>query len=169
MDADAPMIDRPDPQATERLLLDCVRATPDRDRIRATLDRPDFEWAAFWRLAAAQHVQPLVARTLADATDLGAEHISPYQLTIEPEVAFGRAVRRGLFTPPDEDAGTALYDTTGEVLEAAELPGREDVGALRLRLVATKNRPCNEYPLKQGDQYAEGVILDFDYWTLLPR
>ena len=65
-------------------------------------------------------------------------------------------------------AGDTVY-AWSEVLEAAELPGREDVGALRLRLVATKNLPCNEHPLKQGDQDAEGVILDFDYWALLPR
>jgi oxygen-independent coproporphyrinogen-3 oxidase len=57
-------------------------------------------------------------RTLADAAGLGAEHISPYQLTIEPEVPFGRAVRRGLFTPADEDAAAGLYEATAEALEA---------------------------------------------------
>jgi oxygen-independent coproporphyrinogen-3 oxidase len=57
-------------------------------------------------------------RALADAADLGAEHISPYQLTIEPEVPFGRAVRRGLFKPADEDEAAALYEATGEALEA---------------------------------------------------
>ncbi|MCV9936469.1 MaoC family dehydratase [Boseaceae bacterium BT-24-1] len=65
-------------------------------------------------------------------------------------------------------AGDTVF-AWSEVLEAAEVPGREDVGALRLRLVATKNLPCNEYPLKHTDQYADGVILDFDYWALLPR
>jgi 2-methylfumaryl-CoA hydratase len=65
-------------------------------------------------------------------------------------------------------AGDTVF-AWSEVLEAAELPGREDVGALRLRLVATKNLPCNEHPLKHVDQYADGVILDFDYWALLPR
>ncbi len=65
-------------------------------------------------------------------------------------------------------AGDTVY-AWSEVLNVAELPGRADVGALRLRLVATKNLPCNEYPLKHVDQYADGVILDFDYWALLPR
>jgi 2-methylfumaryl-CoA hydratase len=65
-------------------------------------------------------------------------------------------------------AGDTVY-AWSEVLEVAELPGRQDVGALRLRLVATKNRPCSEYPLRLGDGYADGVILDFDYWALLPR
>jgi putative oxygen-independent coproporphyrinogen III oxidase len=56
---------------------------------------------------------------LARALDLGPEHLSPYQLTIEPGTAFDRAVRRGLFTPPDPDAGAALFETTQAVLEAA--------------------------------------------------
>lgn len=55
---------------------------------------------------------------LTAATDLGAEHISPYQLTIEAGTAFDRAVRRGLFTPPNGDAGADLYETTQKVLEA---------------------------------------------------
>ncbi|MEO6341498.1 MAG: radical SAM family heme chaperone HemW [Caulobacteraceae bacterium] len=57
------------------------------------------------------------ADSLRVAADLGGEHLSPYQLTIEPDVPFGRAVRRGLFTPPDSDAAAVLYQTTGEVLE----------------------------------------------------
>ncbi|MFN3671397.1 MAG: MaoC family dehydratase [Bosea sp. (in: a-proteobacteria)] len=65
-------------------------------------------------------------------------------------------------------AGDTVF-AWSEVLAAAEVPGRSDVGALRLRLVATKNRPCGDFPLKQGDGYAEGVILDFDYWALIPR
>ncbi len=65
-------------------------------------------------------------------------------------------------------AGDTVY-AWSEVLACAELPGRSDVGALRLRLVATKNLPCAAHPLKEGEQYAPGVILDFDYWALLPR
>jgi oxygen-independent coproporphyrinogen-3 oxidase len=52
------------------------------------------------------------------AIDLGAEHVSPYQLTIEEGTAFDRAVRRGLFVPPGDEAGADLYDTTQAVLEA---------------------------------------------------
>lgn len=65
-------------------------------------------------------------------------------------------------------AGDTVY-AWSEVLGSAEVPGRSDVGALRLRLVAAKNRPCGDYPLKAGDQYDPSVILDFDYWALLPR
>ncbi|MNH51636.1 Oxygen-independent coproporphyrinogen-III oxidase 1 [compost metagenome] len=56
---------------------------------------------------------------LTTALDLGFEHISPYQLTIEPTTAFGRAFARGTLTPPDEDLAAALYEATQTVLEAA--------------------------------------------------
>lgn len=56
---------------------------------------------------------------LTEALELGFGHVSPYQLTIEPTTAFGRAVARGAWTPPDEDLSAALYETTQTVLEAA--------------------------------------------------
>jgi len=58
------------------------------------------------------------AAELEAATSLGAEHVSPYQLTIESGTAFGRAVRRGQWAPPDPDAAAAMFDTTQEVLTA---------------------------------------------------
>lgn len=51
------------------------------------------------------------------AVALGFEHISPYQLTIEPTTAFGRALARGTLVPPDEDRAADLYDATQSVLE----------------------------------------------------
>jgi 2-methylfumaryl-CoA hydratase len=65
-------------------------------------------------------------------------------------------------------AGDTVY-AWSEVLERVPLPGRDDAGALRLRLVATKDRPCADYPLKSGDAYSDGVILDLDYWALVIR
>jgi 2-methylfumaryl-CoA hydratase len=66
-------------------------------------------------------------------------------------------------------AGDTVY-AWSEVLERAELPGRKDVGALRIRLVAVKDRDCSDFPLKKDDgQYADGVLLDLDAWVLLPR
>lgn len=62
---------------------------------------------------------------LATAIDLGAEHISPYQLTIEAGTAFDRAVGRGLFRPADDETGAALYATTQQVLEAARYEAYE--------------------------------------------
>jgi oxygen-independent coproporphyrinogen-3 oxidase len=59
------------------------------------------------------------AQELRAAVDLGAEHVSPYQLTIEAGTAFDRAVRRGQFSPPDAGTGADLFDATQAVLEAA--------------------------------------------------
>lgn len=50
-----------------------------------------------------------------------------------------------------------------EVLDSAPCPGRNDLGALRLRTIATKDRLCNDFP-EEGD----GVILNLDYWVLIP-
>jgi putative oxygen-independent coproporphyrinogen III oxidase len=47
------------------------------------------------------------------------EHVSPYQLTIEPGTAFERAVRRGALVPPGVDAAADLYETTQAVLADA--------------------------------------------------
>ena len=65
-------------------------------------------------------------------------------------------------------AGCTVFSWS-EVLANADLPGRKDVGALRLRTIATKDRPCADHPLKSGDDYDPSVILDLDYWVLLPR
>lgn len=65
-------------------------------------------------------------------------------------------------------SGDTVY-AWSEVLEKADLPGRDDVGALRLRMIATKNKPCDDLPFKEGDGYDPSVILDLDLWVLLPR
>jgi 2-methylfumaryl-CoA hydratase len=68
-----------------------------------------------------------------------------------------------------------------EVLATADVPGRSDVGALRLRTVATKDKPCADFPYKlapgpaeggtrgTADEYDPAVILDLDYWVLMPK
>ncbi len=81
-------------RAFPRLSIDLIYARPDQT-------------VAGWRAE------------LAGAIDMGFEHVSPYQLTIEPTTAFGRAVARGAWTPPDEDRSAALYETTQVLLEAA--------------------------------------------------
>ena len=65
-------------------------------------------------------------------------------------------------------AGLTVF-AWSEVLATAELHGRTDVGALRLRTVATKDQPCADFPYKNGDEYDPAVILDLDYWVLMPR
>jgi 2-methylfumaryl-CoA hydratase len=65
-------------------------------------------------------------------------------------------------------AGDTVY-AWSEILDRAQLPDRTDVGALRIRTVAAKNQPCQEFPLRSGDGYDAAVILDLDYWALMPR
>ena len=66
-------------------------------------------------------------------------------------------------------AGDTVF-AWSEVIERVELPGRDDVGALRLRTIATKDLPCHEFPLlSEAGEYTAGVILDLDYWVLMPR
>jgi 2-methylfumaryl-CoA hydratase len=65
-------------------------------------------------------------------------------------------------------AGDTVF-AWSEVTDRAALPGRSDVGALRLRTVATKDRPCGDFPLNAGDGLDPAVVLDLDYWVLMPR
>ena len=51
--------------------------------------------------------------------------------------------------------GDTVY-AWSEVLETAEIPGRRDVGALRVRLVAVKNRPCADFPLRNAGGRVRG-------------
>ncbi|GGZ25316.1 radical SAM family heme chaperone HemW [Asticcacaulis endophyticus] len=57
------------------------------------------------------------ADELRTAAKLGIEHISPYQLSLEPGTAFGRAARRGTLKIPPPDMGEAFYNKTQSVLE----------------------------------------------------
>jgi len=77
------------------------------------------------------------------------------------------AINGGRHVAPLFAGGTVF--AWSEVLGKSELPGRSDVGALRLRTVAAKDRPCTDFPLKAGDQDDPAVILDLDYWVLIPR
>jgi 2-methylfumaryl-CoA hydratase len=64
-------------------------------------------------------------------------------------------------------AGDTIY-AWSEVLDKLELatPG---LGALRLRLVATKNRPAAEFPYRVDGKYDDAVVLDLDYTVAVPR
>jgi 2-methylfumaryl-CoA hydratase len=66
-------------------------------------------------------------------------------------------------------AGDTIY-AWSEVLERFALNGRSDVGALRLRTIAVKNRSCADFPRLGSDgKHLADVVLDFDYTALLPR
>jgi 2-methylfumaryl-CoA hydratase len=68
-------------------------------------------------------------------------------------------------------AGDTLRAFT-EVVDKQEVPGRRDVGALRLRLNAVKNITSAELPsvasLMSGTKDPR-IVLELDYWALLPR
>jgi 2-methylfumaryl-CoA hydratase len=66
-------------------------------------------------------------------------------------------------------AGDTIYGWS-EVLEVIVLPGRADLGALRLRTIATKDRPCTDFPgADTSGKYPPEAVLDLDYTVLLPR
>ena len=65
-------------------------------------------------------------------------------------------------------AGNTVF-AWSQILAKSELPRRSDVGALRVRTVATKDQPCAGFPLKNGEEDDPAVILDLDYWVLVPR
>jgi 2-methylfumaryl-CoA hydratase len=70
-------------------------------------------------------------------------------------------------------AGDTFY-AYSEVLEKWELPGRSDIGALRIRTIGIKNLESEkiEDPKIEVDgkrRYHENVVLDLDYTVLMPR
>jgi 2-methylfumaryl-CoA hydratase len=65
-------------------------------------------------------------------------------------------------------AGDTIY-AWSEVLAREPLPGRDDIGVLRLRTVACKDRPAADFPDRQADGAVDdAIVLDFDYWAALP-
>jgi 2-methylfumaryl-CoA hydratase len=66
-------------------------------------------------------------------------------------------------------AGDTIY-AWSEIKEKAPAAGSTNLGALRLRTVATKDRACSEYPDRGADgQPDPAVVLDLDYTVLMPR
>ncbi len=78
------------------------------------------------------------------------------------------AINAGSHTNPTL-AGDTIY-AWSEVKEKAEIARRDDIGALRLRTVAVKNATPSAFPDKAADGKADpSVVLDLDYWVLMPR
>jgi putative oxygen-independent coproporphyrinogen III oxidase len=65
------------------------------------------------------------AEELARAIGEAAEHLSLYQLTVEPDTPFSLLHKAGKLVIPDDDHGRALYDITQEVCAARGLPAYE--------------------------------------------
>ena len=77
------------------------------------------------------------------------------------------AINGGRHVAPLFAGGTVF--AWSEVLATAEVPGRRDVGALRLLTRATRDQPCGDFPRQAATPEGPGVILEFDYWVLMPR
>ena len=91
-------------------------ALAQKNFARVSLDliyaRPD-QTLALWR------------EELKVALSFGTEHLSLYQLTIEPATPFATLHRTGKLVIPDEDRAAALYETTQELTEASGRPAYE--------------------------------------------
>jgi 2-methylfumaryl-CoA hydratase len=78
------------------------------------------------------------------------------------------AIHGGRHTAPSF-AGDTIY-AWSEVRAKEALPGRSDIGALRIRTVATKDRACHDFPGHDSAAPADpAVVLDLDYSVLMPR
>jgi len=81
---------------------------------------------------------------------------------------FVRGINAGRHVAPCF-GGDTVY-AWSEIVGKAPVPGRSDAGYLRIRTIATKDRACADFPDKTGDGvYDSSVILDLDYWVLMPR
>ncbi len=105
-DASLAFLGRDHSAAEARAVLEAAVAVFPRVSLDLIYARPG-QTAAAW------------AAELEAAAGLGADHVSPYQLTVEPGTVFDRAVRRGRWTPADPDLAADLYDMTQEVLGRA--------------------------------------------------
>jgi len=79
------------------------------DLIYARPDQTDANWRA----------------ELQEALSFGTEHLSLYQLTIEPETPYALLHKNGALRIPDDDIAAGLYETTQELTAAAGVPAYE--------------------------------------------
>jgi len=77
------------------------------------------------------------------------------------------AINGGRHAAPLFAGGTVF--AWSEILEAAAIPGRRDVGALRIMTRASRDLPCAGFPRDPAEGDQPGIILELDYWALLPR
>ena len=74
------------------------------------------------------------------------------------------AINGGRHVAPLFAGGTVF--AWSEIVEKAT---HGDVGALRIVTRATRDLPCGEFPVEDGTPEKPGVILELDYWALIPR
>ena len=115
-------------QALDPAALRILGRAHDRDEAIAAIEHARASFARFsFDLIYARPGQSLAAwrRELDEALMLAGDHLSLYQLTIEPGTAFATRERRGELVIPAEEDAAALYETTQDRLAACGLPGYE--------------------------------------------
>lgn len=108
-DADLKSLGRIHSVAEARRAIDVGQRTFDRVSFDLIYARPR-QTEAQWRLE------------LAEALAIGANHLSLYQLTIEPATAFEQLYKAGKLVIPEDAVAEALYEATQEMTAAAGLP-----------------------------------------------
>ena len=111
----------------DRALAELGRLHTARDALDAVaVARSVFERFSFDLIYARPGQTPAAwASELKRALAEAGEHLSLYQLTIEPDTPFYALHTAGKLKTPDEDTARALYDTTQEVCAARDLPAYE--------------------------------------------
>ena len=85
-----------------------------------------FERFSFDLIYARPHQTPQAWRAeLSQAIARAVEHLSLYQLTIEPGTPFYGLAQAGRLVPPDDEQARVLYDVTQEACDRAGLPAYE--------------------------------------------
>jgi len=88
---------------------------------RAVFDRYSFDLIYARPDQTPEHWSSELRTALAEA----GEHVSLYQLTIEPATPFAALHAAGKLRPPDEDTARILYDVTQDICAAHGLPAYE--------------------------------------------
>lgn len=111
-DKDLKMLGRLHDVAEAKAALGMAMNTFDRVSLDLIYARPD-QTAEAWR------------DELKEALAFGTDHLSLYQLTIEPATPFATLARTGALTPLDDDNAASLYEITQELTDAAGRPAYE--------------------------------------------
>jgi putative oxygen-independent coproporphyrinogen III oxidase len=111
----------------DRVLGELGRLHTADEAIRAVhVARSVFERYSFDLIYARPQQTPAEwAKELTRALDEAGEHLSLYQLTIEPETPFATLHAAGKLKIPNDDMARALYDTTQDICAAHGLPAYE--------------------------------------------
>jgi putative oxygen-independent coproporphyrinogen III oxidase len=111
----------------DRVLAELGRTHSAREALDAVaIARSIFGRYSFDLIYARPNQEPQAwANELRTALNEAGEHLSLYQLTIEPDTPFAALHAAGKLRVPDEDTARALYDTTQDVCAASGLPAYE--------------------------------------------